>query len=165
MARPGKFQVYYLASKADPELPRWIDYQRCGEHRWRALYENRDRLPDSLLVKWFRELTEEPLEVPLIGGNASLDEKAAIKLCRFMVHETNRLATGDTDQQADFLLNERHSGGRGCGRQVMRIDRDGTVTTWPSVMEAAKSLGVVPKCVRERLQGHSHGPGSPIWAG
>ena len=164
MANRAKFQVYYLASKADPELPRWIDYQRCGEHRWRALYENRDRLPESRLIKWFRELKEAPLEVPLIGKNVALDQKSAESLCRFMVRETNRLATGDPDQQADFLCNENHPGGRGCGRQVMRIDTDGSVKTWPSVAAAAESLGVVPKCVRERLQGRCNDPGNPIWA-
>ena len=164
MANRPKFQVYYLASPSDPELPRWIDYQRCGEHRWRPMYENRDRLPDSRLTKWFRELNEEPLEVPLLGRNVSLDQKSAIELVHFMVRETNRLATGDPDQPADFLLNEHHPGGRGCGRQVMRIDADGSVKTWPSVAAAAKELGLVRKCVRERLQGHSHDPGSPIWA-
>lgn len=164
MANHPKYQVYYLASPDDPQLPRWIDYQRCGEHRWRALYENRVRLPDSRLTKWFRELKEKPLEVPLLGRNVSLDERSAIKLCHFTVRETNRLATGDSDRQADFLLNEHHPGGRGCGRQVMRIDADGTVTTWPSVRAAAKALGVVPKGIRERLQGHSRDPGSPLWA-
>ena len=164
MAAPAKFQVYYLASPTDPQLPRWIDYQRCGAHRWRAMYDNRDRLPESRLIRWFRELNEEPLEVPLVGRNVALDENGAELLCRFMVRETNRLATGDPSQQADFLCNEHHPGGRGCGRQVMRIDADGTVKTWPSVMAAAKELGIVPKCVRERLQGHSNDPGSPIWA-
>ena len=164
MANRPKFQVYYLASPSDPELPRWIDFQRCGEHRWRPMYENRDRLPDSRLTKWFRELNEEPLEVPLLGRNVSLDQKSAIKLCQFMVRETNRLATGDSDLQADFLLNERHPGGRGCGKQVIRIDADGTVKTWPSVTAAAKALGIVPRGIRERLQGHSHDAGSPIWA-
>ena len=121
MSRRPKYHVYYLASPSDPELPRWIDYQRYGEHRWRAMYENRDRLPDSRLIQWFRELNEEPLEVPLLGRNVTLDEKAAIKLYQFMVRETNRLSTGDSDLQADFLLNERHPGGRGCGKQVIRI--------------------------------------------
>jgi hypothetical protein len=34
MPNRPKFQIYYLASSGDPQLPRWIDYQRCGEHRW-----------------------------------------------------------------------------------------------------------------------------------
>jgi hypothetical protein len=81
-----------------------------------------------------------------------------------MLREANRMATGDPEQQADFLCNEKHPGGRGYGRTVMRIDADGSVMTWPSVMAAAKALGIVPKCVRERLQGCSNDPGSPIWA-
>lgn len=163
MSRQPKFNVYYLASLSDPQLPRWIDYQRCGEHRWKAMYENRDRLPESRLVRWFRELKEEPLEVPLLGRSVALNQKTAVELVRFMVRETNRMATGDSEQQADFLCNEHHAGGRGYGRTVMRIGADGSVTTWPSVMAAAKALGVVPKCVRERLQGHSNDPGNPIW--
>jgi hypothetical protein len=164
MAGHAKFCVYYLASPTDPELPRWIDYQRCGVQRWRPMYENRDRLPESRLVRWFRELEGEPVEVPLLGRNVALDQETAASLVRFMVSETNRLATGDPKQQADFLYNESHPGGRGRGRQITRIDADGSVTTWPSVAAAAKALGMVPKCVRERLQGRSNDPGNPIWA-
>ena len=92
MSRQPKFNVYYLASPSDPQLPCWIDYQRCDEHRWKAMYENRDRLPESRLVRWFRELKEEPLEVPLLGRNVALNQKAAVELVRFMVRETNRPA-------------------------------------------------------------------------
>jgi len=127
MAGHAKFQVYYLASPSDPQLPRWIDYQRCGEHRWRAMYENRDRLPESRLIRWFRELKGEPLEVRMLGRSVALNQKTAVALVRFMVRETNRMATGDPDRQADFLCNENHPGGRGCGRTIMRIDADGSV--------------------------------------
>jgi len=165
MAGHAKFCVYYLASPTDPQLPRWIDYQRCGEHRWRAIYEHRDRLPQSPLVRWFGELgDQEPLEVLVLGKSVALDQKTAVALTRFLIRETNRLATGDPDQQADFLTNESNPGGRGRGRTVTRIDANGSVTTWPSVAAAAKALNVVPKCVRERLQGRTIGPGSPSWA-
>jgi len=163
MAAHTKFQVYYLAPPDDPRLPRWIDYQRCGEHRWRAIYENRDRLPESRLVRWFRELEEEPREVPLLGSSVPLDQKTAESLVRFLVRETNRLSTGDPNQQADFLCNEIHPGGRGKGRKVTRIDADGSVTTWPSVRAAAKALGVARKGVWERLIGCSTDPGHPVW--
>jgi hypothetical protein len=163
MAGQAKFCVYYLASPSDPRLPCWIDYQRCGEHRWRAIYENRDRLPESRLVHWFRELEGEPLEVPVLGKSVALDQKTAESLVRFLVRETNRMATGNPDEQADFLCNEDHPGGRGCGRPVTRIDADGSVTTWPSVAAAAKALGLARKGVWERLIGRSTDAGHAIW--
>lgn len=153
----GIFYVYYLASPDDPKSPRYFGFQRCGEKRWREIYEHRDQLPENRLVRWFKELEQEPIEVPLIGKNLALDRPAAESICRFLIRDTNRLATGDPDKLADFLCNEKHLGGRHCRREIARIDSTGSVTKWESVFEAAKDLGVSRKSVWERLAGRTAG--------
>ena len=164
MAGHAKFRVYYLASPDDPRLPRWIDYQRHGEHRWRPMYENRVRLPESRLVRWFRESKEEPMEIPVLGRNVALNQEAATELVRFMVNETNRPCHGNPEQQAEFLCNESHPGGRGCGREVTQNRRrwiSNDLAVRRGSREGVESCRSV-SC--ERLQGHSHDPGNPIWA-
>ena len=154
------YQVVELCDPAEPSLPRFVAAQRRGESAWRVVWQNRDKLPGKL-AGWFRELAaqgREPMERILLGRAVGLPLKTAFALANFRIAEINRMATGDSEQMADFLCVEPICrGGRGHRRPVVVVGPNGEKTEYPSISAMARAEHISRATATRRVRrGLSH---------
>jgi hypothetical protein len=154
MAAKSRFQVIELFDVAEPALPRFIGAQRQGESAWRITWDRRDSLPGRLAA-WFRELAaegREPAERVVLGRGVALTMKTALALARFRIDEINRLATGDANQMADFLMIDPPvRGGRGHSRPVVVVEPNGQQKQYPSVSAMARAEHIARPTASRRV--------------
>ena len=126
-----------------------------ANRRGACVWQNRDKLPGKLAA-WFCELASqgrEPVERVLLGRAVGLPLRTAFALADFRIAEINRMATGDSEQMADFLCVEPICrGGRGHRRPIVVVGPNGEKTAYPSISAMARA--------RAHLAGHGHTPGS-----
>jgi hypothetical protein len=136
------YQVVELYDPPEPSLPRYVAAQRIGESAWRVVWQNRDKLSGKL-AGWFRELASqgrEPMERILLGRAVGLPLRTAFALANFRIAEICRMATGSSEQMADFLCVEPICrGGRGHRRPVMVVGPNGEQTEYPSISAMARA--------------------------
>ena len=154
------YQVVELRDPVEPSLPRFVAAQRRGESPWLAVWQNRDKLPGKL-AGWFRELAaqgHEPMERILLGRAVGLPLKTAFALANFRIAEINRMATGDSEQMADFLCVEPIcQGGRGHRRPVVVVGPNGEKTEYPSISAMARAEHISRATATRRVRrGLSH---------
>jgi hypothetical protein len=153
MPNTTKYRVLELRDPREPDLPRYVEAGRQGESPWRTLWEHRDEL-DNRLARWFRDLSAAgvllPQEVTILGRAVALTERTARLLAAFWLEEIARKA-GSFPEFPDFILNERiNRGGRGKGRRVVHIDRDGKLTRFESLSAAGRILGLDRSAISRR---------------
>jgi hypothetical protein len=98
------------------------------------------------LAAWFRELTEPPAEIVLLGI-VGVCERVAIQAARL---EVDRIVRDAGEWPSWLAYDPPARVGRG-GRPISLVDESGRVMTFPTFAAAARHEGIVPIALRERI--------------